>query len=141
MPCNYKVCSVHSVWAKSRGNNCDLRRNGERGFSGATWYFKGTLLFFNGGLRRSTLVGMYDGHCLFDQSGEISKNHDDHDHTLVSLRLDDDVVARQHLRLHLVLLSSPEKDGDDERDDDDQKNDVDDDDVLLEFDCVSDCMK
>ena len=68
---------------------------------------------------------------------EISENHDDHDHdhTLVSLRLDDDVVARWHLRLHLVLLSSPEKD------DDDQKNDVDDDDVLLEFDCVSDCMK
>ena len=74
---------------------------------------------------------------------EISENHDDHDHdhTLVSLRLDDDVVAHWHLRLHLVLLSSPEKDGDDQRDDDDQKNDVDDDDVLLEFDCVSDCMK
>ena len=71
---------------------------------------------------------------------EISENHDGH-YTLVSLRLDDDVVAHWHLRLHLVLLSSPEKDGDDERDDDDQKNDVDDDDVLLEFDCVSDCMK
>ena len=65
---------------------------------------------------------------------EISENHDGH-YTLVSLRLDDDVAARWHLRPHLVLLSSPEKD------DDDQKNDVDDDDVLLEFDCVSDCMK
>ena len=70
---------------------------------------------------------------------ESRENHDDHghDHTLVSLRLDDDVVARWRLRLHLVLLSSPDQD----HDDDDKKHDVGDDDVLLEFDSVSDCMK
>ena len=42
-----------------------------------------------------------------------------YDCTLVSLRLDDDVVAHWHRHLHLVLLSSPGHDHDHDEDDGD----------------------